>query len=71
MTRWEYMIVRADWYTGGLMVNSPVTNKLVKLDSYLAELGADGWEAVAMQHAPNVPSGGKLLFLLKRPMAEQ
>lgn len=70
MTRWEYLLLRADWFSGGLMTNSPETKKLVLLETELARLGEDGWEAVSLQHAPMVPSGSRLIFLLKRPKAE-
>jgi hypothetical protein len=67
MTRWEYHILRSDWFTGGLMLQSPETKKLVPLEHELARLGDLGWEAVNIQHAPMVPSGGRLVILLKRP----
>lgn len=65
--RWEYKIVRADWFSGGLMTNSETTGKLTPLESYIADLGDQGWEAVNVQHAPNLPSGSRLMFLFKRP----
>ena len=70
MTRWEYTILRADWFSDGLMVRSPETKKSVSLEGELARLGDEGWEAVSLQHAPMVPSGGQLVVLLKRPKIE-
>ena len=67
MTRWEYHIVQADWFSGSLMVRSPQTGKLIPLDQALAPMGDDGWEAISLQHAPMVPTGGRLVILMKRP----
>jgi hypothetical protein len=70
MTRWEYRLLRADWHSGNLMVQSEETNTRIPLEGELARLGADGWEAVSLQHAPMVP-GGRLVVLLKRPLGKQ
>jgi hypothetical protein len=70
MTRWEYRLLRADWFSGDLTVQSTEANKRLPLEGELARLGADGWEAVSLQHAPMVPAG-RLVVLLKRPLGEQ
>lgn len=67
MTQWEYIFLRADWFSGGLRAFSPDTKKPIPLDTYLNELGAQGWEVVAMQHLQQISEVGKLVFVLKRP----
>lgn len=67
MVKWEYHILRADWYSSGLMLQSPATKKLVQLEVELARLGEEGWEAITIQHAPMMPTGSKLVVLMKRP----
>jgi hypothetical protein len=69
MQQWEYLLVRADWFTGGMRALDVLGRKSVPLDEFLAAIGDDGWEVVAMQHVPNISESGKLLILLKRPKA--
>jgi hypothetical protein len=66
MRRWDYLLVRADWFSGGMRAFTP-EKKTIALDQYLTALGEDGWEVVAMQHTPSVSESGKLLIILKRP----
>ena len=70
MTQWEHMLLRADWFSGGLRAFRPDTKKPVPIDVYLDELGTQGWEVVAMQNLPQISDIGKLVIMLKRPKAE-
>jgi len=69
MQQWEYLLIHADWFTGGMRALNVLGRKSVMLDEFLAAIGADGWEVVAMQHVPTISESGKLLILLKRPKA--
>jgi hypothetical protein len=73
MTKWQYLIVRFDYFAGDLRATSvngdDIRDRPVKpsLDKFINELGDQGWEAVTFNYTPGHGYG---FVILKRPQID-